>query len=55
VLHRSALRVVVNLSARPATIALDGKPAQVLLASGEATTAQDTMRLDGESFAVVTL
>jgi maltooligosyltrehalose trehalohydrolase len=55
VLHRGALRVVVNLSAQLATVALDGQPTQVLLASGEATTAQDTVQLDGESFAVVAL
>ncbi|MGH3826988.1 MAG: malto-oligosyltrehalose trehalohydrolase [Pseudonocardiaceae bacterium] len=55
VLHRGALRVVVNLSARPATVALDGKPTQVLLASGATTTAQSSLRLDGESFAVVAL
>ncbi|MDQ4103235.1 MAG: malto-oligosyltrehalose trehalohydrolase [Actinomycetota bacterium] len=55
VLHRGPLRVAVNLSTQPATVALDGQPAQVLLASGNATTAQDTVRLDGESFAVVEL
>ena len=55
VLHRGALRVVVNLSTQPATIALDGQPTQVLLASGKASTAQDIVQLDGESFAVVTL
>jgi maltooligosyltrehalose trehalohydrolase len=55
VLHRGALRVVVNLSAQPATVGLDGQPTQVLLASGQATTAQDTVRLEGESFAVVAL
>lgn len=55
VLHRGALRVVVNLSARPATVALDGQPTQVLLASGETTTAQRSLRLDRESFAVVAL
>ncbi len=54
VLHRGALRVVVNLSAQQITVALDGQPTQVLLASGEATTAQGSVRLDGESFAVVT-
>jgi maltooligosyltrehalose trehalohydrolase len=55
VLHRGALRVAVNLSPRPATVALDGQPTQVLLASGETTTAQDSVQLDGESFAVVSL
>ena len=55
VLHRGLLRVAVNLSTQPATVALDGQPAQVLLASGNATTAQNTVRLDGESFAVVEL
>ncbi|MGH3787551.1 MAG: malto-oligosyltrehalose trehalohydrolase [Pseudonocardiaceae bacterium] len=55
VLHRGPLRVVVNLSAQPATIALGDQPIQVLLSSGDATTAQDTVQLDGESFAVVAL
>jgi maltooligosyltrehalose trehalohydrolase len=55
VVHRGALRVVVNLSAQPTTVGLDGQPTQVLLASGETTAAQDTMRLSGESFAVVAL
>ncbi|MGH3780384.1 MAG: DUF3459 domain-containing protein, partial [Pseudonocardiaceae bacterium] len=55
VLHRGVLRVAVNLGAQPATVALDAPPADVLLASGEATTAQDTVRLAGESFAVVAL
>jgi maltooligosyltrehalose trehalohydrolase len=55
VLHRGALRVVVNLSAQPATVALDSQPAGVLLASGEVTAEQHTVRLDGESFAVVAL
>ncbi|MDQ2788483.1 MAG: malto-oligosyltrehalose trehalohydrolase [Actinomycetota bacterium] len=55
VLHRGGLRVAVNLGAQPATIALDAQPAEVLLASGEATTARDTVLLGGESFAVVAL
>ncbi|MGH3838495.1 MAG: DUF3459 domain-containing protein, partial [Pseudonocardiaceae bacterium] len=55
VLHRGALRVAVNLSAQPVTMTLDDRPTQVLLASGDATAAQDNVRLDGESFAVVTL
>ncbi|MFZ0120445.1 MAG: malto-oligosyltrehalose trehalohydrolase [Pseudonocardiaceae bacterium] len=55
VLHRGALRVAVNLSPQGASIALHGQPADVLLASGEATTAQDTVQLAGESFAVVRL
>ncbi len=55
VLHRGALRVVVNLGAKRGTVALDGQAIQVVLASGEATTAWDTVRLDGESFAVVEL
>ena len=55
VLHRGALRVVVNLGAQPATVALDGPPTEVLLASGDATTTRDTVQLDGESFAVVAL
>jgi maltooligosyltrehalose trehalohydrolase len=55
VLHRGALRVAANLSPRPAAVALDGEPTQVLVASGETTTAQDSVQLDGESFAVVSL
>jgi len=53
VLHRGALRVVVNLNAQPATVALDSAPTRVLLSSGQATTAQHTVQLDGETFAVV--
>jgi maltooligosyltrehalose trehalohydrolase len=53
VLHRGALRVVVNLGTQPATVALGIEPTQVLLTSGEATTTQDVVRLSGESFAVV--
>jgi maltooligosyltrehalose trehalohydrolase len=53
VLHRGALRVVVNLSAQPATVALDSAPTRVLLSSGQATTTQHTVQLDGETFAVV--
>jgi maltooligosyltrehalose trehalohydrolase len=55
VLHRGALRVVVNLGAQPTTVALDGPPMEVLLASGDATTTRDTVQLDGESFAVFAL
>jgi maltooligosyltrehalose trehalohydrolase len=55
VLHRGGLRVAVNLSPQGASIALNGQPTEVLLASGEATTAQDTVQLAGESFAVVRL
>ncbi|MGH3669791.1 MAG: malto-oligosyltrehalose trehalohydrolase [Pseudonocardiaceae bacterium] len=55
VLHRGTLRVVVNLRARGATVVLDSQPTRVLLASGAATTGQGTVRLDGESFAVVDL
>jgi maltooligosyltrehalose trehalohydrolase len=55
VLHRGALRVAVNLNSQPVTVVLDGQPTQVLLASEKATAAQDSVRLDGESFAVVTL
>jgi maltooligosyltrehalose trehalohydrolase len=55
VLHRGALRVAVNLNSQPVTVVLDGQPIQVLLASEKATAAQDSVRLDGESFAVVTL
>jgi maltooligosyltrehalose trehalohydrolase len=53
VLHRGALRVVVNLNAQPAVVTVDRAPTQVLLASGHATTAQHTVALDGEAFAVV--
>jgi maltooligosyltrehalose trehalohydrolase len=53
VLHRGALRVVVNLSAQPANVALDGAPVRVLLSSGPATPAQHTVQLDGETFVVV--
>ncbi|MBA2471312.1 MAG: malto-oligosyltrehalose trehalohydrolase [Pseudonocardiales bacterium] len=55
VLHRGGLRVAVNLSPQPATVALDGQLTGVLLASRKATAAQDTVQLDGESFAVVSL
>ncbi|MGH3946064.1 MAG: malto-oligosyltrehalose trehalohydrolase [Pseudonocardiaceae bacterium] len=55
VLHRGALRVVVNLGAQPVTVALDGQPTEVLLSSGHVTTAQDSVLLDGESFAVIAL
>jgi len=54
-LHRGGLRVAVNLGPQPATIGLDTHPADVLLASGEATTGRDTVLLGGESFAVVAL
>jgi len=47
--------VVVNLGSQPATVSLDAQPADLLLASGEATTARDALRLTGESFAVVAL
>jgi maltooligosyltrehalose trehalohydrolase len=55
VLHRGALRVVVNLGGQPATVAVDGPPTEILLASGDATTTRDTVQLAGESFAVVAL
>ena len=55
VLHRGALRVAVNLSEQPVSIALGEPPTQVLLAAGEATIAPDHVRLSGESFAVVAL
>jgi maltooligosyltrehalose trehalohydrolase len=55
VLHRGALRVAVNLGTQPASVALDGQPTEVLLASGQASTTQGTLRLAGESFAVVAL
>jgi maltooligosyltrehalose trehalohydrolase len=53
VLHRGALRVVVNLGTRRATVALDYPPTQILLASGHAYPAQNAVQLAGESFAVV--
>ncbi len=53
VLHRGALRVVVNFGAQPATVALDRAPTQVLFSSGKAASAQHTVELDGETFAVV--
>jgi maltooligosyltrehalose trehalohydrolase len=55
VLHRGHLRVVVNLDAAPATVALDAPPGEVLLASGAATADGKVVQLDAESFAVVTL
>ncbi len=56
VLHRGALRVAVKLSPQPVTVTLDGRPTQVLLASGDTTTApNNNVRLDGESFAVMAL
>ncbi|HET9255574.1 MAG TPA: malto-oligosyltrehalose trehalohydrolase [Pseudonocardiaceae bacterium] len=53
ILHRGALRVVVNLGAQPTAVALGAGPSEVLLASGDASPAQDGVRLSGESFAVV--
>jgi len=53
VLHRGALRVVVNLGAQPATIGLGRAPIKVLFSSGKAASAQHTVELDGETFAVV--
>ncbi|MGH3709255.1 MAG: malto-oligosyltrehalose trehalohydrolase [Pseudonocardiaceae bacterium] len=53
VLRRGALRVVINLSAQPATVTLDGQPTQILLTSEEAATAHHAVELAGESFAVV--
>ena len=55
VLHRGRLRVVVNLGAAPATVALSAPPGEVLLASGTAAAHQQSVHLDAESFAVVTL
>jgi maltooligosyltrehalose trehalohydrolase len=55
VLHRGRLRVAVNLSAQPVSIALGGQLTRVLLTSGEATTTPAHVRLGGESFAVVAL
>jgi maltooligosyltrehalose trehalohydrolase len=53
VLHRGTLRVVVNLRAEAATVELGSQPTRVLLASGATTMGNGTVRLDGESFAVV--
>ncbi|MGH3930270.1 MAG: malto-oligosyltrehalose trehalohydrolase [Pseudonocardiaceae bacterium] len=53
VLHRGALRLVVNLGEGVATVALDSPPTQVLLASGKAATAPDGVLLASESFALV--
>jgi maltooligosyltrehalose trehalohydrolase len=55
VMHRGGLRVVVNLSDQPTTIALDGQPGDVLLAWGQASADQHTFRLEPESFAVLRL
>ncbi|HEX2297776.1 MAG TPA: DUF3459 domain-containing protein, partial [Pseudonocardiaceae bacterium] len=53
VLHRSSLRVVVNLGVQAATVALDAPPVRVLLASGDTSTGSDGVLLAAESFAVV--
>ncbi|MGQ0777180.1 MAG: malto-oligosyltrehalose trehalohydrolase [Pseudonocardiales bacterium] len=53
VLRRSALRLVVNLGERAATVALDSPPTQVLFASGKATSTPDGVLLDSECFALV--
>lgn len=53
VLHRGELRVVVNLGDQPATVTLDRAPTQVLLSSGEVTTAQHAVEIEKEAFAVV--
>ncbi|MGH3930036.1 MAG: DUF3459 domain-containing protein, partial [Pseudonocardiaceae bacterium] len=55
VLHRTALRLLVNLGAQAATVTLDSPPTRVLLASGKATTTPDGVLLERESFAVVAL
>ncbi|MBV9141065.1 MAG: malto-oligosyltrehalose trehalohydrolase [Pseudonocardiales bacterium] len=55
VLHRGRLRVVINLSPAPATVALDGLPTQVLFNSAAATPVGNAVRIDGESFALVAL
>jgi maltooligosyltrehalose trehalohydrolase len=55
VLHRGALRVVVNLGPAATAVALDAPVTEVLLASGAATTAPQGVALPGESFAVVAL
>lgn len=53
VLHRGELRVAVNLGPRPATVALDGEPAALLLNSGDAEAVAGGVLLAGESFAVL--
>jgi maltooligosyltrehalose trehalohydrolase len=55
VMHRGGLRVVVNLSEQPTTVALDGQPSDVLFAWGQACPDQNAVRLDPESFAVLRL
>ena len=55
VLHRGGLRVAVNLSDRPAAVALDGPVREVLLASAEPTVAEAELVLPPESFAVAEL
>jgi len=55
VLHRGRLRVAVNLSDRPATVALDGPVCKILLAGAEPTVSDTELTLAGESFAVVEL
>ncbi len=55
VLHRGALRVAVNLGAQGTTIPFEGRPTQVLLASGRVTLMPGGALLAGESFAAVEL
>ncbi len=55
VLQRGGLRVVVNLGPQSATVPLDGEPAGLLLASGDAETAHRSVLLGAESFAVLQL
>jgi len=59
VLHRSGLRVVVNLGGSEAVVAVDGTPEEVLLSSADATLGSGadggTVTVAAESFAVVRL
>jgi maltooligosyltrehalose trehalohydrolase len=55
VLHRGDLRVVVNLGARPATVALDGPGREILLASADPSIKDTDLFIPAESFAVVEL
>ncbi|MCU1650550.1 MAG: hypothetical protein JWQ60_1699, partial [Pseudonocardia sp.] len=49
------LRVVVNLGAQPATVALDGPGREILLASADPSIKDTDLFIPAESFAVVQL
>jgi maltooligosyltrehalose trehalohydrolase len=55
VLHRGTLRVVVNLGAEPATVALDVPVREILLASAVPSVEDTDLLVPAESFAVVAL